>query len=166
MARGTTAQTSPRGLRRLALRLPIWLYRLGLGGLLGQRFLLLSHRGRTSGKLRQTVLEVVQHDQAMGAYIVASGWGEQAQWLQNILRTPEVTIQVGRQRMPAHAVRLPTDQAATALLASAQQHPAAFRALSKLMVGEPLTPDRAGCTRLAAHVPVVALVYRRAGDAR
>ena len=34
-------------LRRALFRAPIWLYRLGLGGLLGGRFLLLTHTGST-----------------------------------------------------------------------------------------------------------------------
>ena len=34
---------------RLGLRLPIWLYRLHLSWLLGERFLLLTHTGRNSG---------------------------------------------------------------------------------------------------------------------
>ncbi len=39
----------PRGLARIGFRIPIILYRLGLGGLLGTRFLLLTHTGRKSG---------------------------------------------------------------------------------------------------------------------
>jgi hypothetical protein len=45
MAQGTTKSSPPRGLARLAFRLPIWLYRLRLGWLLGDRFLLLTHIG-------------------------------------------------------------------------------------------------------------------------
>jgi hypothetical protein len=66
----------PRGLARLAWRAPIWFYRLGLGGLLGQRFVLLNHIGRRSGQPRQAVVEVVRHDKRTGTYIVASGFGE------------------------------------------------------------------------------------------
>jgi hypothetical protein len=51
--------TRPHGLLRLGFKLPITLYRAHLGWLLGHRFLLLTHRWRTSGKIYQTVLEVV-----------------------------------------------------------------------------------------------------------
>jgi hypothetical protein len=44
----------------VAFRLPIHLYRLDLGWLLGHRVLLLSHRGRKSGLIRATPLEVVR----------------------------------------------------------------------------------------------------------
>lgn len=44
--------------RRLA-RSPLWFYRRGLGSVLGDRLLMLEHRGRTSGLTRQVCLEVV-----------------------------------------------------------------------------------------------------------
>jgi hypothetical protein len=52
--------TGPTGWVRALLRLPILLYRLHLGWLLGHRFLLLTHVGRKSGLQRRTVLEVVR----------------------------------------------------------------------------------------------------------
>src|SRR5262245_8298015 len=67
-------QPSPTGILRLLLRFPIWLYRVHLGWLLNDRFLLLTHRGRSSGLTRQTVVEVVQHDAANSVYFIASGW--------------------------------------------------------------------------------------------
>jgi hypothetical protein len=51
----------PRGMLRW-LRMPIWLYRLRLGWLLGNRFLMLTHIVRKSGQPPQSVLEVVGHD--------------------------------------------------------------------------------------------------------
>jgi hypothetical protein len=55
--------------------LPIYLYRLDLGRLLGHRFLLLVHRGRESGLLRETVLEVLLHDPATREGVMLSAWG-------------------------------------------------------------------------------------------
>ena len=46
----------------LGLRLPSYLYRFRLGGLLGHRFLLLTHRGCKSGLTRRTPLEVLHYD--------------------------------------------------------------------------------------------------------
>jgi deazaflavin-dependent oxidoreductase (nitroreductase family) len=57
--------------------------RQGCGG--GQRLLLLQHTGRKSGNARLTVLEVVARDQATGTYIVASGFGEKADWFQILM---------------------------------------------------------------------------------
>ncbi len=39
------------------MRAPIGPYRIGLGGLLGRRFLLLEHVGRRSGLPRHTVID-------------------------------------------------------------------------------------------------------------
>jgi hypothetical protein len=66
----------PTGALRLAFRLPVYLYRLGLGRLLGHRFLLLTHRGRRSGRVYQTALEVVRYEPSSREVVAASGWGE------------------------------------------------------------------------------------------
>lgn len=58
---------------------PIWLYRARLGFVLGSRTLMLEHVGRKSGAKRYVVLEVVGHP-APDTYVVASGFGEHAQW--------------------------------------------------------------------------------------
>jgi hypothetical protein len=59
--------------------LPIYLYRLDLlGRLLGHRFLLLVHRRRESGLLRETVLEVLLHDPSTREGVVLSAWGRKA----------------------------------------------------------------------------------------
>jgi deazaflavin-dependent oxidoreductase (nitroreductase family) len=67
------------------LRLPIWLYRARLGGLLGRRFVLIHHTGRTSRLARQVVLEVVERERASGAVVVAAGFGPRTQWYRNLL---------------------------------------------------------------------------------
>jgi len=123
----------PRGLARLAWRAPIWLYRLGLGDLLGKRFLLLTHTGRKSGLPRQNVLEVVRHDEETDAYIVASGFGEKADWYRNIIAQPLVAIQVGKQHMAARAEQLPTPEAVREMLDYNRRHPTALRTLAGIM---------------------------------
>jgi deazaflavin-dependent oxidoreductase (nitroreductase family) len=82
----------PAGLQRLVFRMPIYVYRVGLGWLFGRRLMLLNHVGRVSGKQRQTILEVATHDPTDGSYIVASAWGPNAAWYRNILHTPDVSI--------------------------------------------------------------------------
>lgn len=79
-------------------RAPVWLYRLRLGWLLGHRALLLTHRGRKSGRRYQTVLEVVRYDPATRESVVVSGWGKRADWYQNIRATPAIEVQTGRSR--------------------------------------------------------------------
>jgi hypothetical protein len=62
--------------------------------------------------------------------------------------------------MAARATRLPLERAAAALADNARRHPATFRGLTRMMVGETLEPSAAGCARLAARIPLVALIYR------
>jgi hypothetical protein len=65
-------KSKPAGALRLAFRLPIYLYLLNLGWLLGHRALLLDHRGRKSGLLRDTVLEALLYDPATRESVVLS----------------------------------------------------------------------------------------------
>lgn len=87
----------PKRALRFALRLPISLYHAGLGFLLDHRFLLLTHRGRKSGKLYETVLEVVVYDRATNTGYVVSGWGNKADWYRNLEVESAVRVQMGRQ---------------------------------------------------------------------
>lgn len=125
--------TPPTGLLRLGLRLPIVLYRLRLGWLLGERFILLNHIGRKSGQARQTVLEVVGHDERSDTYYIVSGWGHQSNWYRNLLAKPEISVQVGRRRLDVRAETLTPPEGAQVLLAYREKHPLAARELGRLM---------------------------------
>jgi len=81
----------PRGLARLAFRFPILFYRVGLGVLLGTRFLLLTHTGRKSRLERKNVLEVVKYDKETGTFTVAAGFGTTSDWYRNIRDFTEKT---------------------------------------------------------------------------
>jgi deazaflavin-dependent oxidoreductase (nitroreductase family) len=123
----------PRGLARLGFRLPIWLYRLGLGGLLGARFLLLTHTGRKSGRERKTVLEVVRYDKEALTFVVAAGFGTGSDWYRNICANPDVTVQCGQKRRRMTASFLSPDQASDELLDYARRHPLALNELAGFM---------------------------------
>ena len=88
MATKLRERQPPGPLLRWFLRAPIWLYEHGLGGLLGQRFLLLRHVGAKSGLPRRTVLEVVDHDPASDTYYVAVGFGPHSHWFKNLQKAP------------------------------------------------------------------------------
>lgn len=119
----------PKGLSRLIWRAPIWIYRLGLGGLMGGRFLLLHHTGRKSGLPRQVALEVVQHDESQDIYAVVSAFGPKADWYQNVLKTPQVEIEVGRKKSPRTAVPMESQQAGRAMVDYAHRNPRAAKTL-------------------------------------
>lgn len=155
MTASTHEVQPPRGWKRILWRLPIWLYRARLGWLLGQRFLLLTHIGRKSGLPRQAVLEVVRHDSATNTYFVASGFGEKSDWFRNVMKTPQVTIRVGRHEMVATAERLPLEGAERELLDYARRHPAALRNLARVL-GYRIENTEEDVRTLAQVVPIVA----------
>jgi deazaflavin-dependent oxidoreductase (nitroreductase family) len=133
MSNSRAGSTSPTGLSRLLWRAPIWLYRLGLGGLLGSHFVLLNHVGRKSGQPRQTVLEVVDRDEETGAIMIASGFGKGSDWYRNILKQPDVTIQLGRKKIAVTAVLLTPAASGQAMVDYAHRNPRAAKQLMRLV---------------------------------
>lgn len=116
-------QKKPTGLLRLLLRLPIYVYRLELGWLLGHRFLLLTHRGRRTGLLHQTVLEVLKYDATTSESIVMAALGDRADWLRNIRHSPPLEVQTGRRcYVPMYSV-LSEDEADRFLDEWERDHP-------------------------------------------
>jgi len=128
----------PTGLQAWFARAPRYLFRWRLGRLLGNRFCLLVHTGRTSGLPREVVLEVCEHDPATGSVTVASGFGRRSQWFRNILADPAVTIQVGgRPRTPATAQVLPPQESGEAMARYAAAHPRSARAIVRMLKLDP-----------------------------
>ena len=146
----------PRGLARVFYRFPILLYQARLGWLLGERFLMMTHTGRVSGLARRVVLEVMRYDKDVDVYIVASGWGEKSDWFQNIFKTPQIVVVVGRRRFGAVTRRLPLDEAEDEVLDYARRHPTAIRQLGRL-IGYQLEHTQEGYRALAGVMPIVAI---------
>jgi deazaflavin-dependent oxidoreductase (nitroreductase family) len=135
MIEDTRTPRPPRGIGRLLYRFPILFYRLGLGNLLGKRFLLLEHIGRITGLHRYAVLEVIRHDDEESVFMVVSGFGKRSDWYQNIGKNPEVRIRVGRRWMEAVAERLAPEEAEAEILDYARRHPRVFRMLVGTFLG-------------------------------
>ena len=145
----------PKGFSRFLYRLPIQIYRFGLGFLLGKRFLLLEHIGRKTGLPRHAVLEVIRHDPGQDAYYVVSGFGRSSDWYQNITKEPRVRIQVGRQWMRAYAETLSSKQATTEILDYAARYPKTFRILAEKLLGVQVGESQEDIARLAEGFNVV-----------
>lgn len=129
---GSTGQHLMAGAlrNRGIVRAPIWLYRRGLGGLMGPRILMLEHIGRTSGKQRYACLEVVERP-APDTFVVVSGFGESAQWYRNLIANPRCWVTNGwGSRRPAHATPMNAAESAAALGRYRAAHPRAWENLS------------------------------------
>ncbi len=150
----------PTASSRFVYRLPIYVYRLGLGWLFGSRIMLLNHTGRVSGKRRQTVLEVVEHDRADGSYVAASGWGPAAAWYRNVLQTPEVSIQVGRKTMPAVAIPLTGEEGAEVFTHYAARHRIAAKLLLPRVLGFSVDGSDADFGEVGRRLPFIRFIAR------
>ena len=125
--------------------------------MMGRRFLLLIHTGRKTGLPRQTVIEVVSHDEVTGTYYVAAAWRDRSDWYRNIQQDPAVSVQVRNQKFDARAEQIPVSEGEEKLWDYAQKHPMAFGELVTLMLGERLPADKETCRKVADSVPLISL---------
>ncbi len=109
------SRASPGPALRWMLRAPGLIYRAGAGPLLGHRFLRLGHRGRRTGRLHRTVLEVVEWRPEVREAIVVSGFGRKAQWFRNVLAGGAAEVEIGRECWLPDARVLSPEEAARVL---------------------------------------------------
>ncbi len=122
----------PKGFTLKLFRAPLYLYRLRLGFLLGNRFIRLKHWGRRSGNLNETIIEVIEQDKINGALYSASGFGEQSQWFKNISVNMAVLVTLKNTEFEASASVLSADEATEVLLRYAKAHPRSIKSVARL----------------------------------
>lgn len=140
----------------MAMRLPVMLFRAGLGPLFGKRLLLLHHTGRVSGLDHMTPLEVVAYDPTGASWTVASGFGPQADWYQNLRHRPKTVIQVGNHYNAVTARFLCPDEGAEVMADYARRHPRTARRLCAFM-GFPPKGTEASFREAGRAIPFVRL---------
>lgn len=96
----------PKGLLKWLFKLPILLYRLGLGSLVGRLFMVMTTIGRKSGLLRRTAIEFHEFK---GRKYIFSGWGTKTDWYRNIEANPYITIQTWRGAESVKARRITSE---------------------------------------------------------
>lgn len=102
-------------------KMPILQYKLGMGWMIGKYILLLTTMGRKSGKPRHTPLEYV-YDKENDRYRVAAGWGGNTDWYRNLLKNPNVTVQVGRRKFDAIAEKASDEEVAKYMMYVSERH--------------------------------------------
>ncbi|HET9162039.1 MAG TPA: nitroreductase family deazaflavin-dependent oxidoreductase [Solirubrobacterales bacterium] len=148
-----------------ALRVPALLYRLGAGPLLGHRFLLLTHRGRRSGRSYRTMLEVVRWSPPMREAVVMSGFGPSSNWYLNILADGAEEIQIGGERFRPQVRRLETEEAIAALTDYERRNrllAPLVRAIFSRLAGFAYDGSEAARRKLVEALPLVA--FRQPDD--
>ncbi len=144
----------PRGLKAIPWRLPIFLYRSGLGWFLGKGFLLLRHIGRKTGKTRYAVLEIIHSDPDAGSYYVVSGFGTMSDWYQNIRGNSKAEIQIGKDRFSAQAQQLAPSQGADILQLYSKNKPGNLETLNKIL-GYEIEFSPEGIREFGRQIPVI-----------
>jgi len=146
----------PKGFLLFFFRLPVWLYRIGLGRLMGKRMIYFEHLGRKTGLVHRTVVEVIRHDMEEDTYYVVSGYGEKADWFKNIVRTPQVKAQVGGRRFLALTEPLSQDNAITEFQDYAQRYPNNLKYLGWL-IGLQIEGTEEELEQLSRILPVIVI---------
>ncbi len=109
-----TGERRRHGLVWWVSRWAIPLYRLHLGWLLGRRFLLVTHRGRRTGKQYRTVVLPLGYDPVSQETLVVAG-SRSADWYCNLRGTSPVSITIGRREFEPVRRFLSTDEVYHAL---------------------------------------------------
>ncbi|MGC9393559.1 MAG: nitroreductase family deazaflavin-dependent oxidoreductase [Anaerolineae bacterium] len=149
----------PGPIWRVIFKQPIWLYKLGLGGLLGKRVLLLHTTGGKTGKHRITPLEY-SYDLAADTYTVMAGWGGMTDWYRNARANPQVYVQVGRRAFDAIAQPVPREEVAQMLAEIIAINPRALRMFARWS-DEPVDGSPESLRKLAVHFPSLTLRPQR-----
>lgn len=93
--------------------------------------------------------------------MVASGWGPDAAWYRNILRTPNVTVQVGRRTMPVTGVPLPANEGAEIFARYASRHRTTAKYLLPRLMGFAVDGSEADFRAVGRRIPFVRFVPRK-----
>jgi deazaflavin-dependent oxidoreductase (nitroreductase family) len=147
----------PRWVWRFLRIPPQLLYMLGLGPLIGRAILLLTTRGRRTGKLRVTPL---QYELVDGKYYIAAARGWKTDWLLNLRSDPVAFIRVGGKSFRAKAEVVQDPGRIADFLALRLRNRPKFVGRIMRMEGFPSDPDRKDLERYAGkRVMVILLPY-------
>lgn len=114
-----TFHKKPGKLQKFFFKVPVFLHKIGLGGwerLIGAQWMLLTTKGRKSGKLYQSMVDIMDYDATTDTYYIEAAYGARSDWYKNILANPEFTAQAGRRKFKASAGALTTEGAGDMLV--------------------------------------------------
>lgn len=145
-------------MRKFAFRLlklpPRLIYAVGLGPFYGRFVMLLTTRGRRSGKTRVTPL---QYERVDDTFVVGSARGTRSDWYRNILADPRVEVRAGRARFNATAKTCSDPTSITDFLElRLERHPRIVGGILRLR-GVPANPTRSDLETYAARMAMVTL---------
>ena len=113
----------PGRLALAVMRTPRPLYRRGWGWMLDHTFLLIAHKGRKTGKRRETVAMALTYDPDTREAIVCSAWGPKSDWIRNLRAHPALEIQIGRDSYAPKQRFLSEDESVAVAREFRRRHP-------------------------------------------
>ena len=144
----------PRWIWRLMRVPPKVAYALGLGPLVGRVVLLLTTKGRVSGRPHVTPL---QYEQIDGLIHIGSARGGEADWYKNLEANPDVQVRVRNQRFHGRAETvIDTERVADFLEYKLKSRPRFVGALMRTE-GLPSKPTRAQIEQYASNRAMVVI---------
>ena len=127
-----TFQKKPDRLLKFFFKVPVWIHKMGFGGwerLIGAQWMLITTKGRKTGKPRDVMVDVMDYDQASDTYYVEAAYGTHADWYKNIQSNPIFGAQVGRRKFKARAGGLTNEGAGEKLIQFYRSKPAYTRSV-------------------------------------
>ena len=142
----------PKTLFRIIKLPPRLVYALGFGPIIGPLVLLLTTKGRVTGKPRVTPL---QYERVDSSIVMGSSRGLKSDWVRNILADSRVEIRIGWNRWKGEAeVVDDLDRIIKFLEIRLQNHPRMVGAILKSN-GIPSKPTRTALAKYAADTVIV-----------
>jgi deazaflavin-dependent oxidoreductase (nitroreductase family) len=112
-------------------KLPVFLYHLHLGWLLGKRFMQISHIGRRSGKVHRTILAVLRFDNNTKEIYAVSAW-KGSDWYFNIQAKPALQVETGFVRYAPVQRTLSPEEITTTFMEYRKEHPFFSRMICRI----------------------------------
>lgn len=132
----TALDKKPQGFLKFFFKFPVWLHKIGLGGwerLIGAQWMLLTTTGRKSGKPRETMVDVMDYDEATDTYYIEAAYGDRADWYRNIQANPVFEAKVGRRKFKARAGSLTSEGTGDLLVKFYREKPAYTRSVMAMV---------------------------------
>lgn len=144
------AHRRPYGIYRWLANLPLWMYRIGLGWIFGTALVQITHRGRKSGLIRRTVLEVLSYDRQTHEVLVVSGWEGKTDWYRNIQQEPALEVRIGRVHYQPTQEFLSPEETSSLILTLFRKRPRAVRFVGSVLGIDPNADEAVLSARVKA----------------
>lgn len=130
---------------------------------MGHRFVVITHRGRRTGKTHRTAVEVVDYDAGTGEVFVVSAYGDRSDWYRNIMHSPPEVVGIAGKRFVPELRVVPPDEERERLSGYYSAHTADAKFLSKRFLHADETEE--AFVRAAGALPMVAFRPKRSVSA-